>query len=199
MAGTKRKYASGLNSALFKALGHPIRYGILMIAGEREVTPTELAEMLDEDFQKVYKQVRALASGPEPLLELVGTDTRRGGEMHYFRAVVRPVIDTAAWDDLPVLAKETASALIAGVAIGEMANSMETGNFDAHPNRVVLRRPLRVDGVGAAKVDAAAVAYDDACVEAERESAERMAETGERPTDTLSALFYFQRGNDQKR
>lgn len=199
MAGAKRKYASGLNSALFKALGHPLRYGILMIAGEREVTPTELAEMLDEDFQKVCAQVRVLASGDEPLLELVDVDTRRGGAMHVYRAVVRPVIDAVAWEELPRLAKETTSALIAGVAIGEIANSMETGNFDAHPNRVLIRRPLRVDARGAAKIDEAAVAYDDACVEAERESAERMAMTGEFPADTLSALFYFQRGNDQKR
>lgn len=196
---TKRKYAAGLNAALFKALSDPLDYGILMIAGEREVTPTELAEMLDEPFQKVCRHVRAMANGEQPLLEPVGTDTRRGGTMHYYRACVRPVLDASAWESLPQLVKESVSALIVGVAIGEMANSFETGNFDANPNRVVIRRPLRVDAAGAEAVDRAAVAYDDACVEAERESAERMAESGEEPADTLSALIYFQRGNDQKR
>jgi hypothetical protein len=192
----KRRYAAGLNSELFKALAHPLRYPILMIAGEREVTPTELAEMLGEPFQRVYNQVRAMSGGDEPLLELVDTDRRNGGEMHYFRAVVRPVVDATAWEELPQLAREAWSAITCGVIIGEVAASVRSGRFDAHPNRITLRRPLRLDSEGARKVEAAAIAYDEACIQAELESAERCGAGGDSRAEMVSATLLFERADD---
>ncbi len=193
---TKRKYAAGLNSSLFKALAHPMRYRILMIAGEREVSPTELAEMLDETFQKVYPQVRALSAGKEPLLELVETDTRKGGEQHFYRAIVRPVVDMEAWERLPLLAREATTAVNCGVIIGEIAASVEARRFDAHPNRTIVRRPLRLDSDGASKIEQAVIALDEACVEAERESAERATQDRDERVEMLSATFLFQRASD---
>jgi DNA-binding transcriptional ArsR family regulator len=193
---TKRNYAAGLNSALFKALGHPMRYRILMIAGERIVSPTELAEMLGESFQKVYAQVRVLAEGDEPLLELVDTDTRMGGEQHFYRAVVRPIVDSGAWDELPLLAREATTAVNTGVIIGEISASVKAGRFDAHPSRAILRRPVRVDNVGARKIIAALVAVDDACIEAEEESAVRADEGEDERLKMLAATFLFHRADD---
>lgn len=192
----KRKYAAGLNTSLFKALAHPTQYRILMIAGERDVSPTELAEMLDEDFQKVYTQVRALSVGKEPLLELVETDTRRGGRQHFYRAVVRPVVDMEAWERLPLLAREATTAVNCGVIIGEIAASVEERRFDSHPNRTIVRRPLRLDGDGARKIEEAVIALDEACVEAERESAERANPDRDERVEMLSATFLFQRAGD---
>lgn len=194
--GTKRNYAAGLNSALFKALGHPLRYRILMVAGEHEVTPTELAEMLDEPFQKVYAQVRVLAGGDEPLLELVDTDIRQGGEMHYYRSVVRPVVDGAAWEELPLLAREATTAVNSGVIIGEIAASVKAGRFDNHPSRAILRRPVRVDQEGATRIEQALIAVDELAAEAEKESAERAEPGADNRLKMLVATFLFHRAGD---
>ncbi len=168
---TKGDYAAGVNSELFKALGHPIRYRILMVAGEREVSPTELAELLDEPFSKIYPQVRALVDAD--LLELVNTDTRLGGEQHFYKVTGRPVIDAETWNRLPLLARETTTAINLGKIIGEVSASVAAGRFDSHPARTILRRPIRVDREGSRKIEAAVMALDEACVKAEKESAER--------------------------
>jgi DNA-binding transcriptional ArsR family regulator len=194
-AQSKGRYAAGLNAALFKALAHPMRYRIIMAAAEREVTPTELAEILDEPFQKVYAQVRVLAEGDEPLLELVDTDTRKGGAMHYYRSVVRPVVDATAWDELPLIARETTTAVNTTMIIGEISASVSAARFDSHPNRSIVSRPIRVDGPGAERIERALIALDRECVEAERESAERATADEDHRLPMLSANFLFQRAD----
>jgi hypothetical protein len=194
-ARVKPKYAAGLNSALFKALSHPVQYRIVMIAGEREVTPTELAEMLDEPLSRIYPQVRALESAD--LLELVDTDTRLGGTMHYYRAVMRPVVETEAWDELPLIAREATTAVNTGVVIGEIAASVRAGRFDTHPSRAILRRPIKVDKAGARRIEQALIAIDSLCAEAELESAERVGPgDDDGRIDMLAATFLFHRAND---
>lgn len=188
-AETKSDYSAGLNSELFKALGHPIRYRILMIAGEREVSPTELAELLDEPFKRVNAQVRVLVDAG--LLELVNTDTRLGGKQHFYKATERPVIDSEAWSRLPQLARESTTAINTGVIIGEIAASVDAGRFDAHPSRTIMRWPVRVDREGAARIEEAVLALETACVEAENESIDR----GGDMVDMLSATFLFQRAD----
>jgi len=194
--GTKPKYAAGLNSALFKALGHPMRYAILTIASDRAVSPTELSEMLEEPFQRVYAQVRALASGPEPLLEMVETDRRLGGEQHFYKAIVRPMVETDAWEALPLLAREATTAVNTGVIIGEIAGSVKAGRFDTHPSRAIIRRPVRVDRAGAKKIEEALIAVDAVCVEAEEESLDRANEGPDERVDMLAATFLFHRADD---
>jgi DNA-binding transcriptional ArsR family regulator len=190
-------YSPGLNAALFKALGHPLRYPILLIAADREVTPTELAEMLGEPFQRVYAQVRAMASGDVPLLKLVDTDTRKGGAMHYYRAMVRPILDATAWEELPQLAREAWSAVTLGIVIGELAESVRAERFDAHPNRIAVRRPIHVDRAGAVKIEEAAIKYDEACLEAEAESGERAEDAGTEDdrAEMLSVTLLFERAS----
>lgn len=193
-AATKPEYAAGLNAALFKALSNPLRYRILMIAGDRDVSPTELAELLNEPFKKVYDQVRVLANADPQLLKLVGTDIRLGGEQHFYRAAVRPLVDAEAWEQLPLLAREATTAVNCGVIIGEIAASVEAGRFDKHPNRTIVRRPVCVDGEGAKAIEDAAVAFDEACERAQLESEERGA-TEDSGVDMLAATFLFQRAS----
>lgn len=192
--GTKRNYAAGLNAPLFKALGHPLRYAILTIASDHPVSPTELSEMLEEPFQKVYSQVRVLTE--DGLLELVETDRRLGGEQHFYKAIVRPLVETEAWEQLPLLAREAITAVNTGVIIGEVAASVRAGRFDTHPSRAIIRRPIQVDREGAKKIEQALIMVDEICVEAEKESALR-AISGEDPCLPMTAAtFLFHRATD---
>lgn len=111
--------------------------------------------------------------------------------MHYYKAVVRPLVDATSWDELPLVARQAWSTVTCGMIIDEVASSIACGHFDDHPNRIAVRRPVRVDREGAAKIEAAAIAYDEACVEAEKESALRKSECA----SMLSAMFLFERSS----
>ncbi|MDX6625120.1 MAG: hypothetical protein QOE56_109 [Solirubrobacterales bacterium] len=66
-----------------------------MILGDREASPKELADILDEDFHRVYEQVRIL--NKSEFIELIRTDSRQGGTQHFYKATVRPVLVAVAW------------------------------------------------------------------------------------------------------
>ena len=88
-----------------KALAHPLRVRALAILTEREASPSELAEELDEPLGNVSYHVRLLHD--LGLIELVGTTPRRGAIEHHYRArpdrhlrVADLTLDDAGWDEL---------------------------------------------------------------------------------------------------
>lgn len=76
-----------------------------MALGEITASPTELAELFEEDFQKVAEQVRILKKAG--FIELVETDRRRGGTQFFYRATARPLLDAEEWAKIPKLAQES--------------------------------------------------------------------------------------------
>jgi len=84
MAGSKRK-----GNDLFNALGHPMRRRILreMLDTGEEVSPRELAAILDEQLSALSYHVRVLAECHA--VELVGTEQIRGSTQHFYRAIVK--------------------------------------------------------------------------------------------------------------
>ena len=88
-----------------KALAHPLRVRALAILTEREASPSELADELDEPLGNVSYHVRLLHD--LGLIELVGTTPRRGAIEHHYRArpdrhlrVADLTLDDAGWDEL---------------------------------------------------------------------------------------------------
>ena len=67
-----------------RALAHPLRARLLSEMAEREASPVELAEELDEPLGVVSYHVRVLAQAG--LLELVNRTFKRGAVQHHYRA-----------------------------------------------------------------------------------------------------------------
>lgn len=182
--------ATATNAALFKALSHPLRYRIMMILGDREASPRELAELLDEDFHRVYEQVRIL--NKSHFIELVGTDSRHGGTMHFYKATVRPVLDAEAWERFPRLAREIASVSIARRIVSELIASIRAGIFDRRPHRALLRKPIVVDEQGFREADESALRHLADLSEIEARSAARLIERGEEGINVATATLVFE-------
>jgi DNA-binding transcriptional ArsR family regulator len=173
------KHAAGANAALYKALSHPLRYRILMVLGESEATPTEMAELLEEDFHRVCEQVRVLRDGK--FIELVDQDRRRGGTQHVYRVSIRPMLDATEWELLPRLSRETSSVSILRIIIDELVASVASGSFDAHPRRALHRKPMIVDEQGFADADDAVLSYQARLGEIAAESNARLVAGDEEP------------------
>jgi DNA-binding transcriptional ArsR family regulator len=184
------KRAAAAEVMLFKALSNPLRYRLMMVLGEREASPKELAEMLGEGFHKTWEHVRLLEGWG--LIELVDTDQRRGGTQHFYRAKTLPVLDAAEWEQLPQFARETGSATIIRSSVREITASVEAGIFDAHRNRVLVRKPVLVDEQGFGEIDEAAIEHLAKITEIEAQSAARRIESGEPAHRVMTLTIAFE-------
>jgi DNA-binding transcriptional ArsR family regulator len=163
---------------LHKVLADPLRARILMVLGDREASPKELAEILDEDFQQVCYRVRVLKE--KGFVELVDEDSRNGGVQHFYKASARPRLDADEWEQLPQLARKTNSATALQAVVRDVWQAMASGDFDAHRHRVLIRKPMVVDEQGMRELDESALRYLDEQERIEAESATRRIESKER-------------------
>lgn len=185
MAPTKEQATEGpLEKAvshqapLYKMLGNPLRTRIIIVLEGREASPTELAEILDEDFQRVCNQVRYLKRNG--FIELVDEDRRKGGVQHFYKAVVRPRLEADEWELMPEFARRSNSALILQLIVGDLRAALLSDDFDAHRHRALLQNSMMVDEQGMRELDESALRHLDEQERIEAESATRRIESGER-------------------
>src|SRR5690349_421480 len=125
------KHHAGRNAELLKALAHPLKSRILVLLSEAQASPTELAGRLDEDFRTVARHVRELAKSDPPLIEEVGQRTIRGGTAHIYKTIGRPVLELGPWETMPQLFREVHSTQAGQMLLGDLAEAIEAGTFDA--------------------------------------------------------------------
>lgn len=190
------KRAADAKAKLFKALSHPLRYRLMVILGDREACPKELAEMLGEGFHKTWEHVRLLEGWG--LIELVGTDQRRGGTQHFYKAKTLQVLDASEWEQLPRFAREAASTTIIKTVIREITASIEAGIFDEHPHRALLRKAVLVDEQGFREIDESALQHLAKVTEIEAKSAARRIESGEPARRVMSLTMAFETASQHR-
>jgi DNA-binding transcriptional ArsR family regulator len=171
------------DARLVKGLAHPLRIHILNALQDRVASPSEIAEELQAPLGNVSYHVRFLAR--VGLIELAGTEPRRGAVEHYYRAVGRPQISAKAWEQVPQVVKD---ALIGSTLdeIGEMvAAAARTGGFDRNQAHV-SRKAYSLDQQGFDELSEAVVELQARAEEIQRESASRLADS-EEDADELGA------------
>jgi hypothetical protein len=193
----KSKYAPGANVELYKMLSHPLRFGILMALGERTASPKELSEDFEEDLHAVAEQVRILKKSG--FVELVDTDTRNGGRQHFYCATVRPMLDAEEWARLPKLAQQSTTITIFKVIMENAIAAIETGDFDAHPHRALLEKPIIVDDEGFKEADESALRHLAELAEIEARSAGRLIAKGQEGIAVKTATIVHQAAPDPER
>jgi DNA-binding transcriptional ArsR family regulator len=175
---------------LVKGLAHPLRIQILHALENRVASPSEIAIELGAPLGNVSYHVRFLAR--VGLIELAGTEPRRGAVEHYYRAVGRPQISAEAWEQVPQAVKD---ALIGSTLdeIGEMvAAAAQAGGFDRDQAHV-SRRAYALDEQGFEDLSLAVAELLSRAGEIQQESAVRLAdgggETGELDAGVVMLLF----------
>lgn len=178
-----------LDPSVYKMLANPLRYQIVMKLGEAPASPSTLAEALDESIKRVSEAIDSLVKGG--LVELVEKRPGpKGGIVHLYRAT-RHVFDPDEWAQLPQAQQQAASFAITRVLFNQVARALESGSFDSHSHRVLIRRPLWVDDQGVERVDSIMIRADEEIAEVEKEAALRMSESGEQPIRLVTGQLSF--------
>jgi DNA-binding transcriptional ArsR family regulator len=182
------KRSPATQTRLAKALSHPLRQRLLIGYTDRTASPAELADELEAPLTSVsYHTQRLLRHG---LIELVGTERRRGGLTHLYRAVAPPQLEDESWGALsPALRRSLAGDLV-GRVWDELREALGRGAFeDAEVH--VSRTPLELDDEAHAELSALLrrLVVDEA-PRLQRETAERGAAA--RRSSTLAILHFDQ-------
>jgi DNA-binding transcriptional ArsR family regulator len=117
------------DAQIARVLSHPLRPRILQILTYRgEASPNEIAAELDVPLGTLSYHTRLLRDAG--WIELVREVPRRGAVEHFYRAVVRPEVDDAHWERLPVGVRRRLASMTVGQVLRSAAAAAATGGFD---------------------------------------------------------------------
>jgi DNA-binding transcriptional ArsR family regulator len=134
------------DARIARVLSHPLRPQILQIITTRgEASPNEIANELNVPLGTLSYHTRLLRD--YGWIELVREVPRRGAVEHFYRAVVKPFVDDAQWEQLPLGLRRRLASMTVGDVLKGAAAAAAAGGFDrsgAHVDRV----PLELDEQG---------------------------------------------------
>jgi DNA-binding transcriptional ArsR family regulator len=156
-----------------KVLSHPLRPQILDILALRgEASPNEIASELGVPLGTLSYHTRLLRDAG--WIELVREVPRRGAVEHFYRAVVRPWIDDAQWEKLPLGVRRRLASMTVGQVLRAASGAAAAGGFDesaAHVDRL----PLELDDEGWSELSEVLAGTLDAATQIQERSNERRA------------------------
>jgi DNA-binding transcriptional ArsR family regulator len=175
-----------------RVLSHPLRPQILQILSLRgEASPNEIASELGVPLGTLSYHTRLLRDAG--WIELVREVPRRGAVEHFYRAVERPLVDDAQWDNLPRGVRRRLATMTVGQVLKNAARAAAAGGFDvaaAHVDRMVLE----LDEQGWKELSEALVQTLDEAARIQQRSNERRSsrEPGAVRSSEL-AILHFER------
>jgi DNA-binding transcriptional ArsR family regulator len=169
-------HSDELDRRIVRALSHPVRHRVLVALNERVASPKELAAELGEPLGNVSYHTRVLAQ--LGCIELVSTTQRRGALEHYYRAVMRPYFDDAAWAKIPLSTRRALFDHELQRLWTHAADAAEAGGFD-HPRAHVSWMLLDLDEQGLEDLADVLGSTVDRALEIQAESAGRRIERGD--------------------
>lgn len=175
---------------LAKALSHPMRTRILAILNERVASPNEISEMIDERLPNVSYHVRALLD--LGCIELVSTAQRRGAIEHYYRAIVRPFFTDRDWKKLPQSGRQAVSDVALQMIWADISDAIESGTFEARPNRHLSRSAVDVDETGWKELHDLLVRTLQETDKIQARSADRIKKSGDDPVPARVVIMHFE-------
>lgn len=175
---------------LTKALAHPLRQQILAVANEREISPSEFAEVFDVPLSNVSYHFRELLKFD--CIELVREVPVRGSHEHRYIGSRRGLISDGNWSQL---GKGTqAGVRIAGFQdlIARCTHAVEAETFDARDDATFYWVGGGLDEIGWAKMQKAIRRIMAEVEDLEVESAQRAAKGGGDIFPTTFAVIGFE-------
>jgi DNA-binding transcriptional ArsR family regulator len=162
-----------LNQRLIKGLSHPLRVRILAYMNDREWSPNELSEELNEGLSQVSYHIKVLRDFE--MIEMTRTEPRRGAVEHFYRAVERAYIPSWMAKLIPKSGKEIIGSNILEAIEEDLAASIKSGKFYERDDSHATYTPVTLDGIGCKEADEAAIALVKTLLEIEGKSANRRA------------------------
>jgi DNA-binding transcriptional ArsR family regulator len=135
-----------IDSSLVRALSHPLRVEILQVLNEREASPNELTEMLEQPLGNVAYHARVLEKCG--VIEEIRTAQRRGAVEHYFRAVPRSYIGHQDWRKVPRSVRSEVTGASLESFVNRVVEAMQAGTIDDREDTTLNWMTMAVDEVG---------------------------------------------------
>jgi DNA-binding transcriptional ArsR family regulator len=174
---------------LVKGLSHPVRVECLTILTKRIASPRQLSELLEHDLSNISYHVRTLVE--LGLVELVGEEPVRGAVAHFYKAVERPLLANAEWEELSPEVRKAISAYGWDILIKDASEAIEKGTFDSRSDRHLTRTTLLLDSEGFSRLSKLMDGLLEAILSEQAAAAERMNESGEKPIHAVAATALF--------
>jgi DNA-binding transcriptional ArsR family regulator len=179
---------------LAKALNHVLRQHILLAAVQREISPNELSDALDEGLSQVSYHVKVLRDDCDGMIELTRTEPVRGAVEHYYRASAKTLFPAKAWRKLKKGLRAVVGAGQASDLFNDLAAALQAGKLQG-ANDHITRAPLVLDAEGQRNVRAIAERATKEVESQQRAAARRMAKAngnGGEATGYTFALLAFE-------
>jgi DNA-binding transcriptional ArsR family regulator len=185
----KRK-ADRIDTQLVRALMHPLRVEILQLLNEREASPSEMMDLLEQPLGNVSYHCRVLEKCG--CIEVIRVAQRRGATEHFYRAVPRSYIGHQDWRKVPRSVRSKVSGASFESFVSRVIDALQAGTIDDRDDTTLSWMSLAVDEVGWAQ---AAEVLDEALARLQAvhdQSRRRMAMTGEEATAMIVGLAAFE-------
>jgi hypothetical protein len=180
-------------SLVYSMLKHDLRHKILIRAGERPWSPSEIAEDIGEPLKRVSEQINVLLQQSPPFLELVEErpGPRGGPPRHFYRALVRVNVTVQEWERLTPHEQAQQTVTITEELHKEWIDSIECGAFYTDPHHCLMRTAMTIDAEGMEAIDEMLREVQGRFAEVEQEAAERRSETGTDAIRVITGLASF--------
>jgi DNA-binding transcriptional ArsR family regulator len=174
-----------------KAMSHPLRRKVLQhIRDKGEKSPVEVSWELAEELHSVSYHVRELLK--LDYLERVRTEQVRGAIKSYYVATDQHLVDTAEWEELEPGEKEGMLVDFMQPIVDDFTAATKAGTLGRDGNWVITRTPIHAtDEQGFKEMLDAHRELFERVLAIQRESLERMAESGEEPIAVSSGQTCF--------
>lgn len=141
-----QEFSQELTEHLEKALCHPLRAKMLAKVNERPYSPSELADLLGEDLNKVSYHMKVLVENS--CAEEVSREIVRGAEKTTYRGITRMLIDDETWQRFSRTTRTGISVKAFGETVERGQQALEAGTFDLRTDRVLVNHKLSLDDEG---------------------------------------------------
>jgi DNA-binding transcriptional ArsR family regulator len=198
--GKERKQEESLNQRLIKGLSHPLRVEILAHMNERPWSPRELEKELGEGLSQVSYHVKVLFDFE--LIELTGTEPRRGAVEHFYRAVERAFVPSGMAKQIPKSGQQIIGNDILEAIDKDVGASLKSGRFYARDDWHTSWTPADLDKQGCEDAEKLADAFVEDFLKIEAESATRRTECadgGEHIATSAAILVFGSEHGEEKK
>lgn len=187
----KAKQLSSSQLDLHKALSHRLRAEILTFLTERtKASPVEMSRELLAPVGDISHHVKQLVK--YGCAEEVETRPRRGAVEHFYRAVLRPLVELEEMEEMPQPARRVFNGHTAQKILDDLREGFEHGTIERRADFHFTRVPMSLDEEGWQEMYVAHQRTLEETYEIQARSAERLEKSGEEPIRSTSVQLHFE-------
>jgi DNA-binding transcriptional ArsR family regulator len=189
-------------------LGHPIRVASLILLHEKDLSPGQIADALNEDLKTITDHLRQLYDAG--CIEFVGHVQKgeRNARRAVYRAVARPYVSGAAYRAMKLEERQDLNAVALQWILAEALASHRSGKMSQDKTLCLMSDEPNLDEQAREELHnllASTWAGDldtrealEGIQQIAGRAASRLAETGEPGTTVVVALMAFERGRTRR-